>query len=90
MEKVPKREKLARCLMKYVGNPPIGEYIKYDLQYLKKWIVDKYTLTEKIKIYYNVDEICFMFSHLKSVKRDLIWKIQLLYHHQWRIILRLS
>jgi hypothetical protein len=24
MEKVPKREKLARCLMKYVGSPPMG------------------------------------------------------------------
>jgi hypothetical protein len=50
MEKVPKREKLARYLMKYVGSPPIAlsRIIEYDGENVKYWYKDHRTNKKEV------------------------------------------
>lgn len=59
MEKVPKKEKLARYLMKYVGSPPIAlsRIIKYDGRKVKYWYKDHRTHKKEVA---EVDVLTFI------------------------------
>ena len=59
MEKVPKKEQLARYLMKYVGSPPIAlsRIIDYDGKRVKYWYKDHRTGKREFA---NVDVLTFI------------------------------
>jgi hypothetical protein len=73
MEKVPKKDKLAKYLMKYVGSPPIAlsRIIKYDGEKVKYWYKDHRTNKKEVEEVSVMTFIGRMVQHIlpKGFKR---------------------
>ena len=66
MEKVPKKEKLAQYLMKYVGSPPIAlsRIIEYDGERVKYWYKDHMTGRREVEEVSAITFIGRMMQHI--------------------------
>jgi len=66
MEKVPKKEKLAKYLMKYVGSPPIAlsRILKYDGKSVRYWYKDHRTRQKEIEEVSVITFIGRMVQHI--------------------------